>query len=90
MIVTNDSWQLVGSEGPGSLLIQNVGDVKIAYVVAAAQPADDAYPMHYNDGAFFIISPLVAPTYLQNLGTDNVYARAIGPRDGSLTVHVSG
>lgn len=86
MQVTNASWQLVGDATPTTLLVQNTGHVRIAYVFAASAPAVDAYDLDKDE--HFIFNPDHPTLSFGNLATEglSMYARALGPKAGYLAV----
>lgn len=89
MDVTNATWQLAGDGADVSLLIQNVGTCRIAFVVAASQPAVDAIALD-SDG-HGILGPGTEPMTFRDLDTyaKNVYVRALGPINGKLYVEAN-
>lgn len=89
MDVTNATWQLAGSGGDESLVIQNVGNTRIGFVFAASQPAADAFDLA--DDEFFILQPGSEPVTIKDLDTytKNVYVRSIGPINGRLAVEAN-
>jgi hypothetical protein len=86
MEVQNNSWQLVGDASPASLRVQNVGIARIAYVFAASQPAADAIDL--DTGQHFIMHPGDPIETFSGMNTNSVsmYARALGPVAGKLSV----
>lgn len=89
MDVGNSTWQLAGVGADASLLIQNVGTCRIAFVIAAAQPADDAITMD-GDG-HGILAPGSEPMTVKDLDTytKNMYVRALGPINGKLYIEAN-
>lgn len=89
MDVANNTWTLVGNGADESLVIQNVGTSRIAYVYAASKPADSAINMDTDE--HFILdagSPAVTITGLDTF-SKNIYARALGPITGQLAVEAN-
>lgn len=86
MDVTNATWQLVGDAAPDSLVVQNVGTCRIAFVFAASQPgaSDIALDSHEH----FTLAPGSDPYTVTDLATytRNMYVRALGPINGKLAV----
>lgn len=89
MQVTNATWQLAGDGSDESLTIQNVGDVRIAFLFAATAPADDAITLDSDE--HFILhqgSDALTVTELDTYGK-NCYVRALGPKDAALAVEAN-
>lgn len=95
MIVSNITWTRVGGPGPALLTMQNVGYVRIAYVVQGnaddpPQSDDDVEPQYVglDTDDHFILAPGSEPVTFDYLATESlsVYARALGPKDGALAV----
>lgn len=89
MEVPNSAWTLVGAGADASLVVQNVGVTRIAYVFAASLPAADAIAL--DTDAHFIMAPGSEPVTVKELNTliKNMYARSLGPKAGSLAVEAN-
>jgi hypothetical protein len=87
MQVLNSSWQLVGVATPVTLVAQNVGTCRIAFVFATVAPGAGAITLD-SDG-HFILEPGSAPMTVTDLSVSalSMYARALGPISGKLAVH---
>lgn len=86
MDVETDSWQRAGVATPGYLMVQNVGDCRIGFVFAASQPAEDAYTLDGHE--HFSLMPGSQPFITSDLATQSVsmWVRALGPKNGKLSV----
>lgn len=94
MQVSNTEWELVGSGGDAELVVQNVGETRIGFVISDALPqSDDDGAAEYVDlsqsGDFGLLWPGADPMTLTTLDDNslNLYVRSLGPREGSLYVN---
>ena len=89
MDVSNSEWTLAGSGGDASLVIQNVGSSRIAFVFAASLPADDAIDLETDE--HFILYPGSEAITITDLDTNskNVYVWSLGPITGQLAVEAN-
>ena len=84
MQVANDSWQAAGAGSDAKLIVQNVGTVRIAFVIAASAPASDAYELDADEHG--ILNPGSEPMTVTGMDDDSTtfYVRALGPKAGAL------
>lgn len=86
MDVTNATWQQAGGVNPTSLVVQNVGTCRVAFVFASSQPAVDAIELDTHE--HFILEPGSDPYTIKDLNTfsKNMYVRALGPINGKIAI----
>ena len=84
MDVSNTAWTISGTAAPTRQIIQNTGDTIIAFTFAASLPAADAIAL--TGGACFTLPQGSLPVTLENLDSNNVYVRSLGPKAGKLTL----
>jgi hypothetical protein len=89
MDVTNATWQLVGAGSDASLVVQNVGVSRIAFVFATAQPAVNA--INLDSSGHGVLKPGMDPMTVKDLNTysKNMYVRALGSVTGKLYVEAN-
>ncbi len=89
MQLNNTEWLLVGAGGDASLVMQNVGDVRIAFVIATSLPAPTDITLE-GDG-HGVLGTGTEPMTITDLDTysKNMYARALGPRNAQLYVEAN-
>lgn len=89
MIVNNNSWQLVGNGGDASLIVQNVGSSRIAYVIAVIQPEVGSLVLENGEhGILNTGSESLTVSGLDTFGK-NFYVRALGAKSGALYVEAN-
>lgn len=86
MQVLNSSWQQAGDATPTKLTVQNVGDVRIAYVFAATQPGISDIILDSDEHGVF--QPGSVPFTISDLSTEgkSMFVRALGPKNGKLFI----
>jgi hypothetical protein len=87
MDVATDSWQLVGTLTDTEQVIQNAGDVRIAWVAASAQPGAGAITLDSDEHG--VLKPGMDPMTFPLTATLGIYVRALGPRNGRLYVYTT-
>ena len=89
MDVSNSAWALAGAGGDASLVIQNVGSTRIAFVFAASLPASGAIALETDE--HFLLFPGSEAITITDLDTNskNVYVRSLGPITGQLAVEAN-
>lgn len=89
MDLLNSAWLLVGAGSDASLVIQNVGTSRIAFVFATSLPAPTAINLDTDE--HFVLNPGTEPSTIKDLDTftKNVYARSLGPIVGQLAVEAN-
>lgn len=89
MDVSNTSWALAGSGGDASLVMQNVGVTRIAFVFDTSLPGDTAIVMDSDE--HFILAPGSDAITITDLDTNskNVYVRSLGAKQGQLAVEAN-
>ena len=91
MEVANDGWYKVGAGAQSRLLVQNVGDTRIGFIVQAdADDPDDNTPaVVLDEGDHGLLLPGMPPATFDDLATGSVslYVRSLGPKDGLLYVY---
>lgn len=89
MDVDNEAWTLVGAGGDASLVMQNVGSTRIAFVFDTSLPGPGDVALDADE--HFILTPGSDPTTITDLDTysKNVYARSLGPIHGNLAVEAN-
>lgn len=85
MQVPNDEWTAVVSGTPDKFIVQNVGDTRIGFTVAATPPGDED-PV--DNGTHGLFLPGSNPFNMIDLDTDGLtlYVRSLGPKNGQLFV----
>lgn len=88
MDVPNNVWTLAGDATPSSIILQNKGPSRIAYVFAATLPGPSAYVM--DSDAHFTLEDQT-PVNFKELDTQglSVYVRNLGSTVGKLAVQSS-
>lgn len=89
MQVPNDEWVIIGSGGQFRLVVQNVGDVRIGFLLREDAPPTDPEDEDYipiDSDQHGLLLPGMGPITITGLDTavQNMYVRALGPRDGQL------
>lgn len=89
MNVGTTTWQLAGVGNDAKIIAQNVGVTRIAFVIAAAQPAPNAIVLDSDGHGIF--GPGEPPFTISGMDMDttNLYVRALGPKNGKLYVVAS-
>jgi len=89
MDVPEDDWTIVGQGSDAKLIVQNVGVSRIAWVIAAAKPANDPEAIALDGDGHGIFNPGHEPVTLTGLDTDetNLYVRSLGSKHGKLYVY---
>lgn len=95
MNVSNTAWQLAGVGSDPVLILQNVGDTRIAYFIGTALPqSDDENAANYvalETGDHGILYTGLNPTTIASLddSLENFYVRSLGPKSGLLYVNAN-
>lgn len=86
MQVSNTEWERAGDATPAKLIVQNVGNSRIAFVFSASQP--DVLDIVMDAGDHFVLMPGGNPLTIAGLDTDAVsmWVRALGPTSAELMV----
>lgn len=89
MDVSNSEWALAGAGSDASLVLQNVGSTRIAFVFGTVLPASDAINLETDE--HFMLYPGSEPVTITDLDTysKNVYVRSLGPITGQLAVEAN-
>jgi hypothetical protein len=89
MQVSNEEWTLAGAGEDVSLVMQNVGTTRIAFVFAVEAP--DAEDIALDSDEHFILNPGSEAITITDLDTyaKNVYVRSLGPIFGKLAVEAN-
>jgi hypothetical protein len=83
---SNTTWTIAGATEPAKLILQNVGNTRIGFVIQAAAPGDDDIDLV--NGGCGILFPGNAPTTFTGLDTEgkSVYVRTLSAGPGALFV----
>ena len=82
MDVGTTTWQLVGTLTDTQQVIQNAGDVRIAWVADTSQPGPTDIAL--DSEAHGVLKPGMDPQTFPLTATLGIYVRALGPRNGLL------
>ncbi len=82
MDVATDSWQLVGALTDTQQVIQNAGDVRIAWVAAGTAPGVNDITL--DSEGHGVLKPGMDPKTFPLSATVGIYVRALGPKNGKL------
>lgn len=82
MDVGTATWQLVGTLTDTQQVIQNAGDVRIAWVVAGSTPGAETIDLDTEEHG--VLKPGMDPMAFPLTATLGMYVRALGPRNGQL------
>lgn len=86
MNVPNNAWTRVGNAADTRQMIQNVGEVRIALIIAASEPSGVTLDLA-GDGEHFIMEPYFPPSTFADIGSVSLWVRALGPKAGKLAVY---
>ena len=86
MNVTNATWQVLVPDDEDDIVMQNVGDTRIAYVYAATQPGAESIVL--DSDAHGVLNPGWGPFVIKGtaLRGGAIYVRSLGPKAGKLYV----